>query len=273
MTRIAGGHTSTIGQKDGLSSDFVTTLYEDADGAVWVGTYGGGLTRYLNGRFTRYTTAQGLLHDVVFDILGDDQGNLWVGGERGVFRVSRGELDDVANGVRTGDHVDLYGRGDGLRSIEVNGDAIRAKDGRLWFGTTKGLAVVDPRQAAISRPLLSARVDDVLGDGATLDWRRPIEPPAGRGTIEFQYTAPTFKAPTHVQFRYRLEGADAAWVDAGTRRRAAYQPSRTRHVPLRGDGPQRGRRVERAGIGGDARARAAPLRDGLVPRRSRACCS
>jgi len=222
VTRIVGGHASTIAQKDGLSSDFVTALYQDADGAIWVGTYGGGLTRYLNGRLTRYTTAQGLLHDVVFDILGDDGGNLWVAGMRGVFRLSRGELDDYANGLRTAVTSISYGRGDGLWSIEVNGDAVRARDGRLWFGTSKGLAVVDPRRAAISRPLLSARVDDVLGDGAALDWRRPIEPPAGRGTIEFQYTAPTFRAATRVQFRYRLQGVDAEWVDAGTRRRASY---------------------------------------------------
>ena len=223
VTRIAGGRTTTIRQKDGLSSDFVTALYEDAEGAVWVGTYGGGLTRALNGRLTRYTTAQGLLHDVVFDILGDHAGNLWIGGARGVFRLSRGELDDVASGVRASVNPVSYGRGDGLRSIEVNGDAIRARDGRLWFGTTKGLSVVDPREAAIGRPLLFARVDAVLGDGGgPLAWRRPIEPPAGRGTIEFQYTAPTFTAPTHVQFRYRLEGVDDRWIDAGTRRRASY---------------------------------------------------
>ncbi len=189
---------------------------------MWIGTYGGGLTRALHGRFTRYTTAQGLLHDVVFDILGDDRDNLWIGGVRGVFRVSRAELADVASGVRDSVTSIAYGRGDGLRSIEVNGDAIRARDGRLWFGTMKGLSVVDPRQAATSRPLLSARVDDVLSDGAPLDWRRPVEPPAGRDTVEFQYTAPTFKAPTHVRFRYRLEGADRAWVEAGTRRRASY---------------------------------------------------
>ncbi len=67
-----------------LLNNVTTKLYEDRDGSLWVGTLGGGVTHMKEGKFTTYTTSEGLAHLNVSDILRDRQGNLWVGTDGGL---------------------------------------------------------------------------------------------------------------------------------------------------------------------------------------------
>src|SRR5205085_3356507 len=148
VSRMDGHAFTSFKESDGLSSDHVRTLFEDADGALWVGTYDGGLTRLKGGRFTRYTTADGLYSNGVFKILEDDAGNFWMSSNRGIFRVSRRQLDDFAEGRLRSVTSSPYGREDGLANTECNGGkqpaGVRTRDGRLWFPTQGGVAVIDP---------------------------------------------------------------------------------------------------------------------------------
>ena len=97
-SRLSNGSLTAYTEKDGLSGSFVRTIYEDGDGTLWIGTYDGGLNRLKDGRFTRYTTSEGLFSNGVFQILEDDPGNLWMSCNRGIFRVSRSQLDRFADG-------------------------------------------------------------------------------------------------------------------------------------------------------------------------------
>src|SRR5207253_10401178 len=71
-----------------------TTLFR----SLWFGTYGNGLNRLKDGKFIRYTTKDGLLDHVVSQILEDDRGNFWITGNKGIYRLSKKELDDFAEG-------------------------------------------------------------------------------------------------------------------------------------------------------------------------------
>ncbi|MFH4307480.1 two-component regulator propeller domain-containing protein, partial [Acinetobacter baumannii] len=82
----------------GLSDNSARVLREDADGTLWIGTRRGGLNRLRHGRLTAYTTREGLADDCVYQILDDGRGNLWMSCAKGVFRVSRRELDELAEG-------------------------------------------------------------------------------------------------------------------------------------------------------------------------------
>jgi ligand-binding sensor domain-containing protein/signal transduction histidine kinase len=200
-------------------------LLLDAEGALWAGTARRGLCRLKDGAVTVYTTADGLLDDNVTQVLEDDRGNLWLGGSRGISRVSKQELEEHAAGRRSGVGIVAYDGADGLRSRECNyGRGVRTRDGRLWFPTIRGVAVVDPRSIAPNPVVPPVHVERVVADGRALD--RPADGPAfvrpGHGRVEFHFTALSLLAPHKVRFAYRLEGFDDGWSAPSTERTATY---------------------------------------------------
>jgi signal transduction histidine kinase len=238
--------------RDGLSDNTVTALHEDAEGSLWVGTAGGGLNRYRADRFTAYTTQQGLFSDEVLEILEDDYGWLWMSCSKGVFRVRRRDLDALDQGQAKAFTSISYGKADGMAGTLCNGTAKpagwKARDGRLWFCTTKGLVVVDPNIKVNERPppvfiervladkkQVSAAIGGAPG-GQEPSARLTLRP--GRGELEFDYAALDFQAPEQTRFKYLLEGVDADWLDAGTRRVAHYNniyPGRYRFRVIAGN--------------------------------------
>jgi ligand-binding sensor domain-containing protein len=127
---------------------FVRTIYEDADGVLWFGTYGDGLVRYKDGKFFNYRVEHGLFNNGVFAILEDKRGNFWMSSNRGIHRVSRQELNEFADGKIPKLNSVSYDEKDGMLNAECNGGrlpaAIKAKDGKLWFPTMGGVAIIDP---------------------------------------------------------------------------------------------------------------------------------
>jgi signal transduction histidine kinase/ligand-binding sensor domain-containing protein len=226
LSRIENGRVTNFTTSQGLSHNHVREIYRDADGVLWIGTYGGGLNRLKDGRFTPITTRHGLFDNVVSAILEDDRGNLWMSGNRGIFRVSRRQLNEFADGNIPAVHSVAYGRADGLVEPETNGGfqpaAWKSPDGRMWFPTLRGVAVVDPR-AATSNPVPPAVVIEELRlDGEAVPLGDLVSVPAGARRMEISYTGLSTPAPEAVTFRYRLEGVEDEWVHVGARRVAYY---------------------------------------------------
>jgi ligand-binding sensor domain-containing protein len=203
----------------------VATILLDADGTMWVGTGGDGLWRLRDGRWFRFTSKDGMFDDLLWTILDDGLGNLWMSSNRGIWRVSREQLEARAAGLRARVDSVVYGEADGMRDRECNGAndpaGWRAHDGRLWFPTGKGVVVIDPAHLRATRPpgalLEAARVD---GAPQHLSGRLVMAPGASR--LELGYAAPTPRGLQRLRFRYRLEGFDHAWNDAGAQRIAQY---------------------------------------------------
>lgn len=208
----------------GLSNNYVRAIYEDSDGMIWAGTYGGGLNRFKDGRFTPITTHDGLFDDIVSRILVDDSDNFWMSGNRGIYRVSRRELNDFADGRIASVNSISYGKADGMVTEETNGPdspaGWRTKDGKLWFPTIEGVVVIDPKETA-STPTPTV-IEQILFDKQLLDLYGDRIAPPGNGDLEIQYTGLSFVAPERVRFRYKLDGYDENWIEAGTRRTAFY---------------------------------------------------
>lgn len=226
ISQYRDGKFETFDTRRGLSNDSVLTFYEDSSGALWIGTNGGGLNRFKNGRFAAITGQNGLFDDAIFRILDDDSGNLWISSDRGVFRVSLHQLNDVADG-KIG-HVTsvAYGTSDGMKTTECNGSfqpaGWKAHDGRLWFPTMKGVVVVDPKKAEAAEAPPHVILERVLIGGQPVDTVAPFEAPPGRGELEFRYSAPSLQSPQRTAFRYKLSGFDHDWIDAGGRRTVYY---------------------------------------------------
>jgi signal transduction histidine kinase/ligand-binding sensor domain-containing protein/DNA-binding response OmpR family regulator len=247
LWRFAPGDSQHFGRKDGLPADHLRQLHEDRDGVLWIGTYGAGLVRLKDGRFATLDRSRGLLEDVVSTVLEDDDGNLWLGGNAGIQRVSRAQANACLDGELARVIAVGYGRDAGLRNPEGTGyPGHRSSDGRLWFGTFDGLAVVDPRLvrgAASAAP--TPVIEELRAGGRVLTGFKLA---AGQRRFEVQFTGIDLRAPEQVRFRYRLDGVDRDWIDAGGERVATYT-----NVP-----PGR-RRFQLLAINGDGVASPAPV--------------
>ncbi|MEO7729742.1 MAG: two-component regulator propeller domain-containing protein, partial [Kofleriaceae bacterium] len=207
------------------SNTSATTVQLDPDGTMWVTTEGAGLWRLRHDRWFAFTTKDGMYDDLVWRLLDDGRGSFWMSSNRGIWSVSRQQLEERAAGQRQILDVVLYGESDGMRDRECDGSmdpaGWRSHDGRLWFPTVKGVSVIDPAHLHPTPPadalLVSLRVDGKPHQlGAALD----LAP--GSSRLEITYTAPALRHPERLRFRYRLDGFDHAWNDAGTERTAQY---------------------------------------------------
>lgn len=236
VSRFQNGTFRTFGESEGLSYA-VRALRADPDGTLWIGTSGGGLFRMRAGRLSAVTERQGLYDDVVFAILDDAAGNLWMSCNRGIFRVARRELEEFFAGKRASVTSAAYGEADGMKSAECNGgfqpSAWRGGDGRLWFATIRGVAVVDPRAIRVNREPPPVVLERVIVDGRDLGAVAGQAFPPGSRSIELDYAGLSFLSSERMRFKYRLEGVDADWVDAGARRAAYYTKLSPRHYVFR----------------------------------------
>jgi len=223
------GTFKTLAADDSPPTRNIAGLLIDSQGDLWIGSAASGLFRRRHGRYEPFGVDQGLGDRLVAVVIEDVDSNLWVGTARGISRLSRERIEAVADGRATSLDPILLDRSDGMRNPEGSGggldpSGLRDRDGRLWFSTIDGIALIDPPSFSTNQVVPRVQVEDVLlndrpvrrlGDGS-------IEVPAGTSSIEIAYTAFSFMAPSKVRFRYRLTGYDEAWHDVGTRRGAYY---------------------------------------------------
>jgi signal transduction histidine kinase len=220
LDRYAGRGCEPV--EDGLASNHVLSFYEDSAGALWIGTHGGGLTRFKDGRLASIGTEHGLYNNVVFKIV-EDGGNLWMSCNKGIFRASLKDLNAVADGRLERVPSFAYGVADGMLTRECNGAqpaGWKAGDGTIWFATAKGVVIVDPRRGNMQAPLVS--IEEVTVDREPVAAAPAVRLQPGQRNLEIRYTGLSWSRPEHVTFRYRLAGLDRDWVEAGTRRTAYY---------------------------------------------------
>jgi PAS domain S-box-containing protein len=225
VSRFDGRGFRNYTARDGLSSEAVRVIHHDG-AAHWIGTYGGGLNRLKNGRIVAIREKDGLFDDVVFTVIDDLHGNFWMTSNRGIFRVSKKELNDFADGKIKTVHSVAYDSSDGMRKTECNSGspgALRGRDGRLYFATIGGVAIVDP--AHVPRNEVPPQVwnEEVIVDGTPAHMvGNGLSVGPGSHRLEIHYTALSFMAPKKVAFRYRLKGFSDDWIEAQGGRVAVY---------------------------------------------------
>jgi ligand-binding sensor domain-containing protein len=210
---------------DGLAGDSVMALSEGSDGSLWVATRSG-LSRLKDGRFTTLTASQGLPADFVYQLLEDGLGNVWMVSGIGISRLPYEDLVRVAEGRLARLSLTTYGERDGMATgtspIGWQNAAIRSRDGRLWFGTFRGIAVTDPSSLVVNTVVPPVYVEAATIDGRSVDVHSvPVAAP-GAGTVEIHYTGVSFVKPEDMRYRYILQGLDKQWTEAGERRLAHY---------------------------------------------------
>jgi signal transduction histidine kinase/ligand-binding sensor domain-containing protein len=223
---------------NGLGEGRVNDLRFDQNGTLWAAT-DGGLSRLKDGHVATLTSRNGLPCDGVNWVMEDDAHSLWLNMQCGLVQVARSELDSWAAAVDKGEYLKrtiqatVFDSSDGVRSSAgVSGytpHVARSMDGRLWFGGPDGVSVIDPRHLPFNKLPPPVHIEQIVADRKTY-WQdlsgdaSSSHPrlPAQVRDLTIDYTALSFVAPEKVLFRYKLEGLDHDWQDAGNRRQAFY---------------------------------------------------
>ncbi|HTH47802.1 MAG TPA: two-component regulator propeller domain-containing protein, partial [Candidatus Limnocylindria bacterium] len=225
LNRLAqDGRLTTFTVADGLAHNHVRALCCDRDGTLWIG--GRGVTRFKNGRFSAIRGTNGLPVEVIKAIVEDDLGHLWFSTPHGLLSAEKQVLEDFCEGRRAEAAFSMFDRTDGLPSNECSGyqsAGWKNRDGRLYFPTLDGLAIVDPHELPKNELPPPVIIESVRADERRLLAETgAIEIAPGTARVEVRYTALSFTAAERNRFRYRLANLDKDWRDAGTERAAVY---------------------------------------------------
>ncbi|MCS6834023.1 MAG: hypothetical protein NZ521_10650, partial [Flammeovirgaceae bacterium] len=216
-----------INTKKGLPTNLVFNVYPDGERYWIVGN--GGLSLYKNGKCVNFTTKEGFFNDSPFDILEDKKGNFWFPCSKGVFTVPKKELLTFAEGDIKKITCKHYGKYDGMRQEDCTGAVPSLKDseGRLWFPTLGGISVIDPENIPLNleKPPVDISqfiVDQFIVDDRQLHLSEKIVLEPGKKRFVFHYTAISHSAPQRINFKFKLEGFDEDWIEAGNQRSVTY---------------------------------------------------
>ena len=225
LVRWRDGKAECLRDERVLARNDIRALTEGADGALWISSIGG-LARLANGVREEFAGSSGPFNATVYAALEDGRGSLWCNTPKGLFQIALRNIAQYANRQRAPFIYRTYGTGDGMETAVGGGDgqptAWRSADGRLWFTTVSGLTVVDPARIESNDTLPPVYVEGLSANRQLVDVRGARRLPAGTRDVELRFTALSLLAPQGVMCRYRLEGFDTGWVDAGSRRVAYY---------------------------------------------------
>ncbi|MEN8783682.1 MAG: two-component regulator propeller domain-containing protein [Akkermansiaceae bacterium] len=228
---------------DGSTYRSIRTLHATPDGSLWIGYAGDGLGHLKTGTYQRFTTEDGLHDDYLSQIQHDEDGNLWIASNRGLFRIT---LDNLLS--REGHlYCQIYGRDNGLPSIQPSRDfapsSASHQNGLLFFSTHSGLLEVDTGESINTRPPPQVHLESItISDNPialfkkrsmlppeinknTTDLSAPdstIELPAEHDNLVISFSALNFTTPENTLIRYRLHPIDEKWQVIDKQRRVTF---------------------------------------------------
>lgn len=232
LIRFTGDTLAGIyGPSSGITEPLQSLAAEGVD-TLWATTASGTLVRIIRGTADRM--AEPGLRAVLTSgpaVLIPAHPHLWIGSPGGIGRVALPDLHAWADGEASPPKTHWYGPGDGLKVAQTNRHdttlGVRAPDGRIWFTTPAGLAVVDPGSIPVNTKAPTPVIEGVWVTGRDAEVADGGSVAANPQRIEVAFTAGSLRMTECVAVEYRLDGADDDWVPAGASRVAAY--TRLRH--------------------------------------------
>ncbi len=220
------GKNFTIFRRDtadrtSISHNTILCMHQSRDGTIWVGTDGGGVNAYRDGRFRAYTKKDGLPNNVIYGILEDASGHLWMSTNGGLCRLTPGKNGDAD--IRS---FDVH---DGLPSNEFNQSSYyRNKKGEMFFGGISGMIRFRPDELVAStyRPpvyITAFKIyDKPVSFGRDISEVGAIDIAYYDNFFSFEFVALDYTIPEKNQYAYQLVGFDRNWIYSGTRRYVSY---------------------------------------------------
>lgn len=183
-----------------------------------------GLARFQDGKAKRISPRRVPRFNGINGIVQTPEGDTWLAGAGGLMRLRTAALEAAFEQPDRPLAIQSFGTADGLRSMphdHSRHSIVRGGDGRLWIATQTGTLWLDPREIARTSHPPRVAIRALFADRL---YRDPVEVtlPAGTRDIEIDFAVFAFSSPREAKVRYRIEGQDAEWVEAGMRRQAFY---------------------------------------------------
>lgn len=197
----------------------------DKDGLLWVAMNGGGLRMIDGDKVYQFLSRDGLYDAEILGLAIDDADRMWMSCSRGIFWVSRASLRQHAAREISMLTSTAYTPTESQRVIEgrlgVSPSMWRMRDGHLWLSTARGVIAIDPARPS-REPPPPVVIENPVVNGAPMEPERISSLPGGQKNIQFNFAGLSYLQPERIRYKYRLEGYDKDWVDAGTRHDAIY---------------------------------------------------
>jgi len=193
------------------------------DGTVIAAAIEDGLISLRAGMVQLLTKENGLPCDGVFGFTRDDRQNWWLSTPCGYVELADAEIQKWRNNPKSVLQLRTLDTLDGARTGKAPfNPAAKAPDGRLWFVGALVVQTINPARVAKESSVRPVYVESVTADRKLYPAENSLRLPALAHDIQIDYTSPTLAVSKKVKFRYRLDGSDRTWQDAGTRRQAFY---------------------------------------------------
>ncbi len=228
LIRIKENRVTTWRTTNGQNVPILFGVQLDKNGELWIGSFGNGLCHFdpVTEKFTIIGTRHGLIGSVIYFVVEDHMGRMWMSCNKGIFYVTKKELQAFVRGEVQRIHCISFGKSEGMRSIECNGGRMPSgcitSHGELIIPTVDGLAVLDLNSISKNRIPPPVVIEEARIDRKEVVIEDDIRIPPGQGELEFKYTALTFVNPDKVQFQFKLEPFDQEWKEPVKRRNAFY---------------------------------------------------
>jgi signal transduction histidine kinase/ligand-binding sensor domain-containing protein len=208
-----------------LKHNTTTTAYQIAvepDGSV-AAAFVDGLFELRAGKVQRLSKENGLPCEGVAGFLWDDDKHLWLNTPCGFVELADSEVQRWRAHPDAIVQSQLFDSLDGAQpGPAAFNPAAKTRDGRLWFVNNVVLQMIDPAHLSAHATVPPVYVEAVVADRKQYKPQEDLQLPPLTRDLQIDYTSPSFLIPQKVKFRYRLDGHDRDWQDAGTRRQAFY---------------------------------------------------
>lgn len=229
-----GNTVRSFTSANGLNVVNIQAIHEHS-GHIWAGG-GRGLALYREDRFQAFNADGGLAFDGISGIVETARGDLWLNAISGIIRVPAVEISRAVENPKYLVRCERFDFADGLLGkapqVRPLPTAVQTSDGQLWFLTTSGIVRIDPEHLTRNTIPPSVFVRSIDSGGKAYP-ATGVKLPVGTKSVHIEYTATSLSAPERVRFRYKLEGVDDVWQEAGTRREAFYTNLRPRQYRFR----------------------------------------
>jgi len=222
LARYRDERLETFSASHGQNSP-VRQVLVSAEGLVF-GATSGGLIAWHDGKVQMLTSQNGLPCDAIDSLLADNDSALWLYAQCGLIKIENTEIERWLEQPTLSVKTQVLDAFDGARpgSVPFSPHATRSSDGKLWFANENVVQVINPEHLTQNGVPPPVHVEQILADHKPYSSLNGVRLPPLIRNLEIDYTALSLVTPQKVLFRYKLEGHDPEWVDAGTRRQAFY---------------------------------------------------
>lgn len=217
--------------REGISANDIHYIIEDTNKDIWIASFGGGLSRLKNREirdnnfeFEKFESENGLPNNIIYTIVDDKIGNLWLTSENSIIKFNKKSKS-----------IDVYGKGNEIENVEFSeAAAYLLHSGEICVGSKSGFYAFNPsevKRRVINAPIVFTGLKVLNKDveimpetflPKQIDRLDKIQFTHKQNVFSIEFATLDMRAPEKVHYAYLLDGFDKDWNMVGAKQSATY---------------------------------------------------